>query len=350
MKMKHSIAILLISSLFVTSHSFAGDPDGNPYEFDWKSANDMSGAFMMCGLTGFVIDQCPKVLLKCMTDRDLLRIRPFSVKSKCLRLFQFIMNATDVDKAFTEAKSRASKDEPEVNNVNTRDFRPHTDPVIASHEQDSNPEEPVGRESYAGTIYDRAERATENLINRDYFDFYYYGDGRGNGGWGAPDYQRGLFESDYYGDLSPQEAYDQEYSRVYQTSFDDNYDRIYEQTLSEFERDFQAGTIPPDSPLLAEIDRLATEEAESIAITDATAAATTAFNTQSSLVDDEYNDWRDSQPWANFNHFRNQFETSYNMNRLGIFYTAYINAANNCDHACAERKAFEALENVAYGP
>ena len=349
---------VLILTLVFPQHLFADEPDSEPYKFNWKKKNDMSGAFMVCGLTGFVLGECPKVLLKCMTDPALLRIKLFGVESKCLDLFNFLTSSEDVANTFEEAQSRGGEEVDEVNDVNLNDFSHHTDGVIASNTQDPEPEEPVGRGSYAGSIYDNAEVATENLINQDYYNFYYYGDGNGNGGWGAPNYKKGFFETSVFTGLSADEAYDEAFVNAYNNVYDDVYDATYEQVYNELIADVEiivdedTGEEMLDPAGVASAENGARVAAESQASLEANsagiAAGNTAYHNQLAIIDTAYDNWRNTQPWSTFGYQRGSFEDDYNLERLSIYYNAYIAAANSCGLECAEAEATNALAGVPY--
>lgn len=357
---KFKVSALCIAIL-TSSNAFADDP----YQFDWNSSKDMSGAFFMCGLTAFTWTDganCPRVLLKCMTDPSLLRWTWKGPKSKCLNLFAFFSSGEEALQTISDAANLAGTDtETIVGNVIS-----HVDGVLETTEQDSDPDpdeyEDYIEGGYSNTVYLFAEQATEAFADSDYFDFYYTGNAEGEGGWGHPDYERNTFEADIFDGTSAEQAY--------QSGYDDSFvEPDYADHVTYF---------PPDDELITITDTMTdaervsalqhnedvrtlyreqTETANQIidqenealhqtAIANAISGALVAKENQQLIIDSAYQEWRSLQPWNNFGYEMDAFESNYNIARVEAFYNAFIAAGSSpdCDTTCATNAAETAAE------
>jgi len=309
---------LLILSL-VSINVMAKAPDSKPYDFDWKSAADMSGAFMICGLTGFTQPNCPKVLRKCMTDRDLLKFKVFGVESKCLDLFAFMTDKKDVENAIDHASNEAGHDVTDEQRSNYH--------KAGDYEQDNSKR--ATRESYRHTKYYNAEEAAEDLVRRDYEYYYYYGDGNGGGGWGHPDYGRNHFNDSVYRGETPQQAYNREYQRVL---------RMGGGCLNPLGGGGANRAIDDcvgGGHFNEQMARRAGEEARERAI---------------ARRDNSFENWREQQPWSQVGYNRTGFERSYNTDRLTAYYHAYLAELPRCggNENCAKNRAWNNINNMPF--
>ncbi|MGP4944085.1 hypothetical protein [Pseudoalteromonas nigrifaciens] len=298
---------LLGLCIVVSFCSIAKPPDERPYDFDWHSAADMSGAFFMCSLYGFREGDCDEILEKCMTDPKLLKFKTFGVESKCLDLYAFATDDKDAEGAIEYASDETGVEvtEEQVNNYSKAN----------NYEQDSSGQ--ASRESYIDTKYYRAEEAAAELVIRDYEYFYYYGDGNGNGGWGHADYGREEFNTNVYSGISPDAAYDKEYNRMLnmggcQNSIN-NKCHGYEKMAHE-----------------------SAEQAKSVAIEQR---------------DKSYNDWRESQAWGQYGYKQESFENTYNKDRLTAYYNAYLEQLPSCggNDECAKSRAWDSIKSMPLG-
>ncbi|MCF2829711.1 MULTISPECIES: hypothetical protein [unclassified Pseudoalteromonas] len=307
--------LISVFTLSLSIPTLAKKPDSNPYGFDWKSSADMSGAFMMCGLTGFVIEDCPKVLLKCMTDPDLLKFKLFGVRSKCLDLFAFLTSATDVKEAIDYANEQSGSLLDEEAKRSLYDGSR----VVEDYEQTNDQE--VTRELYKNTKYYKADLAAENLINDDYAKYYYQGE-NGRGGYGSSYYQRNYFDNNVYSGETPSEAYDRAYEDYMVKSGAYNCRGLVDD-------------IPPNC--LIDHRKKARE------------AGSRAYSEADDLRDDAYSDWRRWQGWDNYGYGRTELEGNYNTDRLTAYYHAYLSALDGIcrnNEACAKREAQKSIDSM----
>lgn len=316
--MKALLIAFIVCLSLVAADAAASKPDNDPYAFNWKSAKDMSGAFMMCGLTGFVIgDDCPKVLWKCMTDRDLLKFKLFGVRSKCLDLFAFFTSGEEAKEALDHANGQIGS--------NNRDHDRHKN--SANHYEQVNDQE-VSRELYRDTKYYGADLAAENLINEDAEQYYYFGDGRGNGGWGRLDYQKQRFVDEIYKGESPDDAYNRAYAEVMFDDFICGDDDEVPRALDTESKGFG------DCEFMEERARQAGEEAREQAIAD---------------MESAYSEYREEMGWNDLEHGRAELEGNYNTDRLTAYYHAYLEALDGVcggNEDCAKAKAKEKVNEM----
>lgn len=351
---KQSLIILICSIfLFGSANSLADSPDSEPYEFNWKGAKDMSGAFMMCAFTAYTQGDCPQVLLKCFTDFDLIKIKLFSLEYKCLNLFAFFSSGEDVAESLAHAESEEGV-EPDVSNETDV-----IEGVVASNEQISDPEGQA--EAYEANtpfyhVYQVAEENTYELVDDDYNDYYYFGDGNGNGGWGTVDYQKDEFINTIYTGLTEIDAYNDAYNVAYNTQYDityiDVYDSEYENLLNEAEYtlDPLTGEKQYTDSVLNNIDYQADANAQTEAINQANISGvdsgTAAALVQESIIDDEYSVWRSEQEWSTLGYGKEDFQDNYNEERFDTYYNTFVEASATCNLGCAKEAALNSVDGL----
>lgn len=357
----------IICSCLVIAVFFSGNADADdPYEFDWNSSKDMSGAFFMCGLTAFTWTDganCPKVLLKCLTDPGLLKWTWKGPKSKCLNLSSFF---TSGDQAIETLMEAARRTETEIDDLAISDFAEHVEGVENTIEQEPKPDgsdwDGYIEGSYSDTVYMYAELATSTFADSDYFDFYYTGDGEGNGGWGHPDFQRDHFEDDIYVGTSAAQAYEDGYDSAYvepnytdYVSYEPTPDELIDITESMSETEIVEAEAHNEEITAFYVNQTNTENdaiddanrvLHSNSIAAAIDGAIIAKNLQQNVINNEYDTWRTGQVWDSFGYKIDAFEKDYNLARTQAFYSVFIEAGSvvGCDLACATVAAESAAD------
>jgi hypothetical protein len=363
----HSIKIFVflyfISCFQVLATEGTAKPDSSPYDFNWKSSKDMSGAWFLCGFTLFLEGDCPKVWLKCHTDPDLLSFGWDGVKMKCLNFFSFFSSKEDAQETIRVADEESGEGSLGLSDAHEQVFSQDNETI--NDLEITTAEDKAEYKKLVDPDFDLTERnavsSSEGLFNAEYSNFYYNGDGEGNGGWGDAYYLYYEYSTDIYTDELPNQTYSRVWDENWVTPNYRSYVSVhlprddyipYPEDATDREKDiiddknrvlsdkYRAEMYEINAEIRAYNDKLRDRET-----TRVKAIAEKARDISQDKLDDAYAAWRSKQVWSEFGYKEDKFLSLYNEQRVMIFFDAYIVADNQCN-GCGYSGGQEALEYV----